>query len=371
MDRRRFIFGGLAALGAVALGGFGFVHTARFGRAPQGERLRRIEASPHYHNGRFECLEPVTSTLEGETMPQAFYKMIFDDKTDRVPAQPIPTQKTDLRALPADLDCVVWLGHSSYYLQLAGRRILIDPVFSAYGSPIWFINRAFAGSSVYSASDMPLIDVLLMSHDHWDHLDYPTVMALREQIKDIVCPLGVGEYFEQWGFDLAHVHEEDWFTAVDLGGGLSVHVLPSQHFSGRFLTQNNTEWCGFALTSPMHQVYLSGDGGWGGHFRSIGAQFGGFDLAIMENGQYNQAWHRIHLLPEETVQAAVDVGARRVLLAHNSKFALARHKWYEPMQQVAAMSDGQPYALLTPEIGQLVTYDSQPKDFARWWENTL
>ena len=371
MNRREFLIGSAAVVGALAAGGYGFVHSDRFGRLPTGERLRRIQASPHYINGRFECLHPVKSILKDESQAEAIYKMITADRTGWVPEQPMLAEKTDLFALRPDEDCVVWMGHSTFYLQLAGKRILIDPVFSDYGAPVFFINKAFAGSNVYQAEDIPELDVLLMSHDHWDHLDYPTVMALKPKVKSIVCPLGVGEYFEQWGFDMTLVHEEDWDTDVDLGDGFHVHVLPSQHFSGRFLDQNQTEWCSFALTSPTRRIYLSCDGGYGDHFTAIGEQFGGFNLAIMENGQYNEQWHPIHLLPPETVQAAVDVGAKKVMLAHNSKFCLARHKWEAPMADVRELSAGKPYELLTPKIGQYVNLDAKAADFESWWEQMV
>ena len=278
------------------------------------------------------------------------------------------SRKTELHSLPLDEDCLVWMGHSSLYLHLGGCRILVDPVFSSYASPAFFINRAFDGSNVYAAADIPPVDVLVISHDHWDHLDYPSVMALKDKVKDIVCPLGVGEYFEQWGFDLAHVHEEDWYTAIPLADDLTVHILPSQHFSGRLLKRNQTQWAGFAFITPGRRVYVSGDGGYGSHFRHIGETLGPFDLAVIENGQYNERWARIHLMPEEAAQAAVDVGAKAVLSVHNGKFALSRHPWAEPYQRLSAASLGKPYRLLMPAIGEAVRIGDDRQTFAAWWE---
>lgn len=354
-------------LGLVAGGGGVFVHRPEFGRAPGKERLARIQTSPHYQNGKFQCLEPVD--LEGdENRFMAMWKFLFGDKADLLPQQRMLAKKTNLKALDAAEDVVVWMGHSTFYLQLGGRRILIDPVFSSYASPFFFINKAFPGSNVYTAADMPDIDVLILSHDHWDHLDYPTIMSLKPKIRDIVCPLGVGEYFEQWGFALEQLHEEDWFTEVKLADDFSVHVLPSQHFSGRFLQPNSTEWASFAFVTPKHRVFFSGDGGYGAHFKEIGRRFGGFDLAIMENGQYDERWHRIHLMPKETAQAAEDVGAKAVIPAHSGKFALARHAWDAPYRAFIEESRDKRYEIVTPEIGELAYIGVEEQNFDHWWE---
>ena len=374
MNRRNFIIGGLATAGMLSLGGYSFIHRPEFGRLPQGERLARIQASPHYINGKFQNLVPVQVMSEdsGENRFVATAKFLFGDKSALSPKEPMVFHKTDLKKLDIKQDLVVWMGHSTFYMQLGGRRILIDPVFSSYASPVFFINKAFSGSNIYTAADMPDIDVLAISHDHWDHLDYPTVMALKDKIKNIVCPLGVGEYFEQWGFDLQILHEEDWDKEIKIAEDFSIHILPSQHFSGRFLTQNPTLWCGFAFVTPKNKVYYSGDGGYGEHFKAIGKQFGGFDLMLGENGQYNMAWHDIHLLPEETAQAAVDVRAKALLPAHGGKFALARHPWQEPYQKLTEASQGKDYQLLTPEIGEAVSIDEiSLQAFGKWWEKML
>ena len=371
MKRRTFILGGLGALGMMAGGGALFVNRPEFGRAPRGERLARMESSPHYMNGQFQNLVPVQVMNEdnGESRLTATAKFLFGDKSQLSPKEAMLSDKTDLKTLDVSQDAVVWMGHSTFFLQLGGRRILIDPVFSPYASPVFFINKAFPGSNIYAAADMPEIDVLAISHDHWDHLDYPTVMALKDKVKNVVCPLGVGEYFEQWGFDLSIIHEEDWDTEIRLADDFSVHILPSQHFSGRFLRRNPTLWCGMAFVTPTRKVYYTGDGGYGEHFKAIGQKFGGFDLMLGENGQYNMAWHAIHMLPEETAQAAVDVGTKLLLPAHGGKFALSRHPWQEPYRRLTEASQDKDYKLLTPAIGELVHIDSkQRRPFDAWWE---
>ena len=358
-------------MGVLAGGGVLFTKRPEFGRTPQGERLARIQASPHYANGQFQNLVPVQVMNEdsGENRLVATAKFLFGDKSALSPQEAMLSRKTNLKTLAPERDAVVWMGHSSFFLLLGGHSILIDPVFSPYASPIFFINKAFPGSNIYTAEDMPDIDVLAISHDHWDHLDYPTVMALKSKVKQIVCPLGVGEYFEAWGFDTSIVREEDWDTEIKLAQDFSIHILPSQHFSGRFLTPNPTLWCGFAFVTPERRVYYSGDGGYGAHFAAIGRKFGGFDLMLGENGQYNMAWHAIHMLPEETAKAAMDVGAKMLFPAHGGKFALARHPWQEPYRELTRFSQGKGYKLLTPEIGEVAYIDGkQLRNFDAWWE---
>ena len=374
MDRRNFIrnifFGGVGLAAAAGGGIFCYVNRPEFGRLPSGERLKKILSSPHYFKNRFECLTPVEimsdNVQDKESRFSATWKFLFGDKTGLVPPMPVPTVKTDLNSLTAD-DCAIWMGHSTIYLQLAGRRILIDPVFSAYASPIFFVNRAFEGSNIYSAADFPAIDVLAITHDHWDHLDYPTIMQLKPKIKTVLCPLGVGEYFEQWGFDADKIIEDDWDAVIDFGRGLKAHILPSQHFSGRMLTRNPTEWCAFAFVTPARKIFCSGDGGYSTHFKDIGKKFGGFDLAFMENGQYNLAWHAIHLLPNETAQAAQDLRAEKIVPIHSGKFALARHMWNEPYIDLLAESAGKNYKLLTPRIGELIKFYGE-QNFQPWFE---
>ena len=374
MNRREFLRNalfGLAGLSAVAGGGaFYFVNRPEFGRLPSGTRLEKILASPHYFIDHFECLTPVNvmsdDAQEKENRVIAMAKFLFGDKSALSPPKTLPSEKTNLKALDPKKDCAVWMAHSTIYLQLDGRKILVDPVFSSYASPIFFANRAFDGSNIYTADDFPPIDILAITHDHWDHLDYPSVMALKPKIKKVICPLGVGEYFEQWGFDVANIVEEDWFTATDLGAGLQAHILPSQHFSGRLLTLRKTEWCAFAFVTPNKKVFCSGDGGYSPHFKDIGKKFKSFDFAFMENGQYNLAWHPIHCMPNETAQASVDLGAKKVVPIHASKFALARHTWNAPYNDLIAASVDKSYKLLTPKIGELIPFDEE-KNFTQWF----
>lgn len=346
-----------------------YVQQPQFGSLPKGERLEKIKKSPNYSDGQFQNLVPTAVLINENNSISAFLSFLFSKKEQQRPNAPIPSIKTDLMALDPKQDIVIWLGHSSYYLQLGGKRILIDPVFSSYASPVFFVNKAFVGSNQYKPEDIPEIDYLLISHDHWDHLDYPTIMALKPKIKQVVCPLGVGAYFDEWGFSKAQIHEEDWFSAIEFENNFTVHVLPSRHFSGRLLTKNKTQWAGFAVITPQHRVYYSGDGGYGPHFKKIGEMFGGFDLAIMENGQYDQGWPYIHMMPEEVAQAAEELNAKALLPGHDGKFAMANHAWDDPFKRITQASQNRNYRLLIPMIGEPVELENQEQHFSSWWEN--
>ena len=238
------------------------VNHPRFGTLPQGERLDRIQGSPNYRDGKFHNQVPTPKFSKDVGLVSVIWSGIFDRNERLVPDSPVPAVKTDLKALRPETDTVVWMGHSSWFIQLGGKRILMDPVFSDYAAPFSFLNKAFDGTRIYSAEDMPVIDLLLISHDHWDHLDYPTVTALRPKIKAVVCPLGVGAYFQDWGFSEEKVHEGDWNDRIVLGKNFFVHVLPARHYSGRLFKENKTLWAGFAIESAGRRIFYSGDSGY-------------------------------------------------------------------------------------------------------------
>lgn len=359
----------IAGLISMVLGASAYMQKPAFGSAPAGTRLEKIEHSPNYANGEFQNLIPTAKFSEGTTSASALWEYQAKEKKRLQPAGPLPHQKTELTQLQRQEDTVVWLGHSSVFMQLDGKRFLVDPVFSSFASPASFINKAFAGSNPYQAEDMPDIDYLLISHDHWDHLDYPTIMALKAKIKNIICPLGVGGYFEEWGFAPESIHEGDWFTPLTMAPDLTVHVLPSRHFSGRTLVQNRTQWAGFAVLTPQRRVFISGDGGYGPHFKRIGELFERFDLAIMENGQYNPRWPYIHMMPEEVALATEELHAEALLPVHAGKFALSTHDWDEPFQRITAASEKKSYRLLTPLLGEMVALADKQQVFSHWWEN--
>lgn len=348
---------------------FFYVRLPQFGKAPDEKRREQLLKSPHYVNGQFRNIHPAPNFTGGSSPGKIFFRFLFGKSPRARPVDDIPSVKTDLKNLPGHENVLVWFGHSSYFIQLNGKRFLIDPVFSNNASPVPNSNRSFRGTDLYSADDMPEIDYLLITHDHYDHLDYPTVKKLKHKIKHIVCGLGVGTHFEHWKFDSKKIIEKDWNESMPISESFTLHTVPTHHFSGRSFSRNNTLWMAFILQTDSMKLYLGGDGGYDAQFAAIGEKFGGFDLAILENGQYNQAWHAIHLLPNETLQAAIDLTAKRMMPVHSSKFKLSVHPWDEPLKMIVELNDkGNHIPLVTPEIGKVVYLNDTTQVFDKWWE---
>lgn len=349
---------------------FIFLKHPQFGRAPSGKRLEHLQQSPHYKDGKFQNIHFTPTITEGYSMTGVIYDFLFKKFPRTRPIDEIPVVKTDLHHIPITENVLVWFGHSSYLIQLDGKRFLIDPVFSGNASPIPGSNQSFKGSDIYSAEDMPEIDYLLITHDHYDHLDYHTILQLKPKVKQVICGLGVGEHFEYWKFDPAIIIEKDWNDSVAISDDFTIYTRPARHFSGRSLTRNNTLWLSFVLQTPGMKLYLGGDSGYDTHFAAIGEQFDSFDLALLDNGQYNLAWQAIHMLPEEGLKAAKDLKAKRLFPIHSSKFKLANHSWDEPLRTISELNEqnGQ-IPLVTPKIGEIVYLNDTAQTFDKWWEN--
>jgi L-ascorbate metabolism protein UlaG (beta-lactamase superfamily) len=350
-----------------ALGACILLNQPKFGKSPEGERLAAIEKSPHYSAGQFKNLHPTPKFTKDVSTASIIWKSWTEPQKRLVPEMPIPAVKIDLKKLDRMTDLMIWLGHSSFYIQLGGKRMLLDPVFSDSAAPVSFFNKAFAGTTIYQADDMPVIDTLLISHDHWDHLDYPTVVALKDKVGLVVSPLGVGAYFERWGYPAEKIIEADWYQQVALDGVVDIHVLPARHYSGRFLKQNKTLWAGFALESAERRLFFSGDSGYGPHFAEIGQRFGEFDFVALDCGQYDERWAYIHMTPEEAVRAAQDLKADSLLPSHIGRFSIARHSWDEPFFRVASASGDESFKLLTPMVGEPVYLTIKEQAFDQWW----
>ncbi|MDF7681596.1 MBL fold metallo-hydrolase [Enterobacteriaceae bacterium ESL0689] len=355
---------------AIMLFSLPFMLNAAFGQAPQGAQRKRLEQSPNYHNGRFHNPLPTPGFSGSKNPLQAWWAFFFTKRQNTRPAKPLPRINTDLASLPLEQDMIVWLGHSSWYLQLAGKRILIDPVCSDYASPFSFTIKAFPGDYPWRAERMPEIDLLIISHDHYDHLDYTTIKTLLPKIKRVITPLGVGSHLRYWGVADDIISEADWNQSLVVDPQLTVHVLPSRHFSGRGFRRNQTLWASIMLVTPQQKIYYSGDGGYGPHFKAIGEQFGSVDLAIMENGQYDNDWKYVHMMPEETAQAADDLHAKAILPGHAGRFKLAKHSWDDPYKRLLAASAGHDWRLLTPVQGEPLRVDDKAASFTAWWQSS-
>ncbi|WP_244298093.1 MBL fold metallo-hydrolase [Actinobacillus vicugnae] len=365
----RNIFLGIVIIACVlALSAYLFMQTKPFGKLPSGEHLTRIQQSQHYLNGEFKNLSPTILSTGNKSRWRVFYDFVFDRIEHLTPPAPLPTVEINLKALPTDRNFFVWFGHSSYLIQLDGKRFLIDPVLVA-GSPLSFINKMFAGSNPYSPDEMPEIDYLIITHDHWDHLDYETVSQLMPKVKHVITTLGVGSHLEYWGYDPKKITELDWFQQNPLAAQLNITALPARHFSGRGITGNKTLWASFMLQSATETIYIGGDSGYDRFYQDIAKHFPNISLAIMENGQYNVNWANVHIQPHELVQAIKTLKPKKLLGVHNSKFALAKHSWKEPLEQLYQHSQQEKLPLFTPMIGEVFYFSEDNQHFSKWWDN--
>ncbi|SFO34392.1 L-ascorbate metabolism protein UlaG, beta-lactamase superfamily [Chitinophaga sp. YR627] len=329
------------------------------------KQWRILTESRNYKEGKFLNLEYTPMMTEGTSMSKMLVEY-FRPPVTAVPASELPSVRTDLKALRSDKPVIVWFGHSSYLIHCRGVNILVDPVLSGHASPLRTMVKAFPGSNVYQAEDMPAIDYMIITHNHYDHLDKKTIKKLRPQTKAYYTSLGVGRDIAGCSVDDQHITEMDWWETEQLSPEISLTATPARHFSGRGLKRGGSLWSSFVLRIYGYTIFIGGDSGYGAHFREIGEKQGPVDIAILECGQYNEAWKHIHMMPEETVQAAFDLKAKMLLPVHWAKFKLALHPWNEPIERVTKAAVAQHMPIATPMIGQPVTVGEQPV-ITPWW----
>ena len=349
---------------------YAVLHSPSFGALPSGERKERILRSPNYRDGRFQNRYPMPPSLQRPSLGdrvKILWRFLFDRPKDVRPTDSIPVVRHDLKKLDRSEDLIVWFGHSGYLLQMDGVRYLIDPVF-VEGAPFGIMNAFFRGTKVFDVADLPEIDYLIITHDHWDHLDYHVAKELQSRVRKVYTGLGVGAHLERWGYRPDQIVELDWDESTPTAEGGRVHCLPTQHFSGRGLTSAQSLWASFVLQGTKHSVYVGGDGGFSPHYAVIGKQFPQLDLAILENGQYSEQWSGIHMLPEHLGETMHALGAKRILTVHHAKFALSMHPWKEPLEHAKRLRDEEGLPILMPRIGQIVRYTDSTFTTDDWWE---
>jgi L-ascorbate metabolism protein UlaG (beta-lactamase superfamily) len=364
---KRIMIALLVIVGVFTLAIFLFLQQASFGAAPSGDRMERIKRSAQYSDGSFQNQSETPTLTGGGTYFKVMVNFLFTKFERKSPDFVLPSIKRDLNHVPSHKPELTWFGHSSYLLQIEGTNILVDPVFSGRTSPVsWAGTKAFDGADVYKAEDMPRIDVMVISHDHYDHLDYETILKLKDRVGVFVTSLGVGAHLEYWGVPAEKIKELDWWETAEIKPGFRFTAAPARHFSGRGLVRNKTLWSSFIFKTANYAIYLGGDSGYDKHFVKIGSEYGPFDLAILENGQYNTFWSNIHMMPEETAQAATELRARVLLPVHWGKFALATHDWDEPIGRVLTKAESLNLNVITPIIGEQVILDSVMPQ-SHWW----
>ncbi len=342
---------------------------ATLGGSIEGERLRRVNASSNFADGR---ARNAVETDLGSGDVGEFIVEYFRGAEARKPPDPVPMVETD----PSALQSIqrrgirfIWLGHSSVYLEVDGTRVLIDPVWSDRASPFKIVGPQRSHPVPLALSDLPAIDVVVISHDHYDHLDPGVVRELAPLGVQFAVPLGVGADLEAWGVDADQLIELDWWEEARVGS-LTLTATPARHFSGWQLTdRDRTLWSSWALVGPRSRVFYSGDTGWHEGFEQIGSRIGPFDLTIVKAGAYGDGWPDIHLNGIQAVEAHLALRGRALLPVHWLTFDLALHPWAEPMEQVIETAAELDVDVITPMLGELVDI-GRPRSNVRWWEAT-
>lgn len=322
--------------------------------------------SPQARRGRFHNLTPRPADMP-KPDARVVWNALFNKPAHTVPRAPLPVQRLSRAALEAAADGSLFrLGHSTVLLKLQGGWWLTDPVFAERASPLPFAGPRRFHEPPVALAKLPAIRGVILSHDHYDHLDRATIKALAPRVELFLTPLGVGDRLLAWGVPAAKVRQLDWWQGIE-AGGLRLTATPAQHFSGRGLRDGNrTLWCSWVIETPALRLFFSGDSGYFDGFAEIGRRFGSFDLTLMETGAYNEHWPYVHMHPQQTVQAHRDLGGNWLLPIHNGTFDLALHAWHEPFERVLVWADEYEVRVSTPRMGERVDLHA-PHAGERWW----
>jgi L-ascorbate metabolism protein UlaG (beta-lactamase superfamily) len=341
------------------------------GAAPSGERLARIQRSPNYRDGAFR--NPVSTDLGLKGGVGKMFRDWIFGKQQRVPPAPMPVvalTRASFAQPPVSGLRATWLGHSTVLVEIDGARVLMDPVWARRASPSSLVGPKRFHAPPLSIDELPPLDAILASHDHYDHLDRGVVRALagstaQERLRWIV-PLGVGAHLEKWGVSADRITELDWSESTTVGS-LKITATPARHFSGRGITRNHTLWASFAIAGPTHRVFHSGDTGPFAGFLDIGNAHGPFDLTLIKIGAYGDGWPDIHLNPEQAVDANGKLRGTLLLPIHWGTFNLAYHAWDEPAERVVAAALANGTRVIVPRPGESIE-PATAKETVRWWK---
>ncbi len=351
------------------------VSTGAFGSNPEGARLEKMMKSSHYdaQRDRFRNRKIIPNNgLSDDATYSKLLKQWFFSPTVRRPTTPLAEVQPDFESfgkIAGELS-YIWFGHSTFLVRIGGKTVLFDPVFGSHASPVPVFGKRFQ-PPVVGVAALPHIDFVVISHDHYDHLDMPSIRALKGR-KDLrfFVPLGVGAHLEGWGVAKSRITELQWWESAK-AGGLELTCTPSKHFSGRSLTdRNRTLWASWVVAGPKERLYFSGDSGYDVHFKQIGRRHGPFDVVFLENGQYNPMWKHVHMLPEQGAQAFADLGGGKMMPMHWGMFDLAPHNWWDPIESARTIASRRGHNLLTPRIGETVRIGAE-QAFTTWWRASV
>jgi L-ascorbate metabolism protein UlaG (beta-lactamase superfamily) len=348
------------AIAVIAFFVLTYLNSSVFGAEPNEEDLKHSENFKDgvFHNQSLtEMMRPGASYLE-------LIKDLLNKPKNNTPNNPIAVVNTDLTQISTTEPSFIWFGHSSYLLIIDGKRILVDPVLHQ-ASPVALFGKPYPATHFYESADFPELDLIIISHDHYDHLEEKTIKSLIPKTKHFLTSLGVDAHLKHWGIPAEKITTLDWHQEFSLEG-LKFTAAPARHFSGRKFKRGNTLWSSFILKTATQQIYLGGDSGYDEHFKLLGEQYGVFDLAILECGQYGRDWPNIHMLPEEMMKAAGELNAKKLIPVHWGKFSLAFHPWTEPVERALKAGENTTIDIYTPQIGEVLLFN-QANQTKKWW----
>lgn len=341
----------------------------QFGKGSNKNQKNEYKKSGHFEEGKFVNRIPAVMNINyGDLV-----KNWIQGSPNRQPNQNIIVDKIDSLSIEnhnPNISKLTWFGHSAFLLEMDGLKILIDPMFGDTPSPHpWLGSKRYSIELPIEIEKLPFIDFVIFSHDHYDHLDYESVQKLKDKVGSFYVPLGLGNHLISWGVSKERIHELNWWETINFEH-IELVCTPARHFSGRGLFDRaSTLWCSWVIQGESTKIFFSGDSGYDIHFKEIGDKYGPFDISLMECGQYNEDWKAIHMMPEETVQAAIDLNSKLMLPIHWGAFTLAFHDWNEPAERVTKKADELNIPITTPKIGEPVIIGNQDYPEGKWWND--
>lgn len=365
------VLGGAGILILFGLMGFLFVKLSpQFGGTATDAQKTFYSKSENYKAGKFVNKNDVKLDMSFTDMRKSLIGF-FNAPSNTKPEKDIPVLKIDSLDIVRYKDStrLIWFGHSAFLLQMNGKTILIDPMFGDVPAPHPMLgSKRFSKELPIEIEQLPKIDAVIISHDHYDHLDYGSIEKLKDKVSMFYMPLGVGVHLEEWGIEKERIVEMDWWEEIRYEE-LTFACTPAQHFSGRgFSDRQATLWSSWVIHSDSERLFFSGDSGYGDHFKEIGSKYGPFDFAMLECGQYNKMWPEIHMFPEETAQAGLDVQAKRIMPIHWGAFKLAMHPWTDPVERIGKKAKELNIDLLVPRIGETIHLTDKKETATNWWQ---
>lgn len=337
----------------------------QFGATKQALKELNVRDSIAWRQGKFRNLDKTPLQEDLGSLLGDMLGYIQAKKTQ--PAIPLPAVFGLGGQFKSDEDYLTWYGHSALRLESGGQTVLLDPMLGEWVAPVPFLGYRFPYEDFRPLEDLGEIDLIVFSHDHYDHLDYDTLMQVKDRTKAYLVPIGVGEHLRAWGIAADKITEIDWWQTAEFGG-IEYTAVPARHFSGRSPgTRNRTLWCGYAIETNNHRILFGGDSGYGRHFPEIGKRLGGFDLTLLDSGQYHHNWKNVHMQPEESLQAHKDVNGRLMLPIHWGGFSLSDHAWFDPIERITRADSRE--EVISPRIGERFAVGQAEQKREKWWKN--